>query len=432
MPIVDLQQRYRELGRIRLGRKSEKGYPQKLETFRLTSPERKYLDKAATIFGGTVKPWRSPAGDQWELITDVNEIPVIVPAQDLAGRQYYELWGSPGQGRSVTCLRRCDGQWEQITGEKCRCNPENRECKPTTHLQVIIKTLPDIGVWRATSHGFNVAAELPASVHTLGTLMRFGAQVDALLVTAQRSATDSEGQKRNFRVLELRIPHTTDELMAALPPETDRGQFIAALTAGPQVEVEVGRPELPPTPAAASLPAQVDPVSVPDTIEDDSSPPDVLEVDSASAFDDAVEVLAEEWKVPPVDDEDGPDEAGVPETTERRASSLTVREQVELDLAKLKGTDRWDKLIELVNDPPSEKAVMDDWRYFIRMVFGLMEKLGLWKPGREADSLHLVLEQTYGVAHLGDMRKNLLVELGQSTARNAKEKVDGLNYGSED
>ena len=40
MPIIDLQRRLQEAGRIRLGDKSPKGAPRKLETFRLTSSDK--------------------------------------------------------------------------------------------------------------------------------------------------------------------------------------------------------------------------------------------------------------------------------------------------------------------------------------------------------------------------------------------------------
>ena len=48
MPILDLQLRQRELGRIRIGRKAAgKGNPQKLDKFRFTSASRESIEHIA-------------------------------------------------------------------------------------------------------------------------------------------------------------------------------------------------------------------------------------------------------------------------------------------------------------------------------------------------------------------------------------------------
>ncbi len=61
MPIIELQRRLAEAGRIRIGHQVEAGNgkrrPEKLETFRLTAPDRHRIDQAAAIYGGTPQPW---------------------------------------------------------------------------------------------------------------------------------------------------------------------------------------------------------------------------------------------------------------------------------------------------------------------------------------------------------------------------------------
>ena len=80
MPILALQKRARELGRIRIGQKGAKGQPQKLDRFRLTSPSKHVIEKVAELYGGTVQEW-TPAGgaQQWEVITDARRLPIMVP-----------------------------------------------------------------------------------------------------------------------------------------------------------------------------------------------------------------------------------------------------------------------------------------------------------------------------------------------------------------
>ncbi len=122
MPLVDVQRRRKELGRIRLGEKGPKGQPVKLDTFRLTSPAEFYLDEAAKRYGGTVQPWDdAPTGKQYQLVTETDRLDVIVPPQRITDRQHYELWSAGG------LLRRCDGGL-QTDGTGCVCNPEDREC----------------------------------------------------------------------------------------------------------------------------------------------------------------------------------------------------------------------------------------------------------------------------------------------------------------
>jgi len=79
MPIINIQRKLTEVGRIRLGAKSDKGAPQKLDKFRLTSKSKEALDAAAEVYGGVVKPWAGPDGDSFELLTTTNVLDVVVP-----------------------------------------------------------------------------------------------------------------------------------------------------------------------------------------------------------------------------------------------------------------------------------------------------------------------------------------------------------------
>lgn len=415
MPIhpIAIQLKYREMGRIRLGQKvpygKDKTRPDKLETFRLTSPDRNLLDLAAGLFGGEVNPWESPRGQEYELITTTNEIPVVVPQQDFANAQSFELWGVPEGDKGVRRLRRCDGVNESLGDTKCLCDPGDRECKPVTHLLVKIPSLPDpLGVWRVTTRSFNAAAELPATVHTLATLMAFNVTVDAVLATTARSSISPDGKRRHYRVVEIRIPHTADEMIAALPQGVNQAEFVAALTAGPQVQAPAGRPVLPPTPVAAALPASPAPLSTPDDDSVDSGPAS----SEPASIADIVEIVATATVMP--EEEPEPDK------------TLSVRERVHLEVATLRTREqkqgRLMELLAAVPDPDDRANTKPIWERYIRTLFRLMEQLGYWKR----DPLHAVLrQQPYGVEHLSALNKGDLVKLGRSAAASAHQTIDG-------
>jgi hypothetical protein len=149
-----LQRRHWQDGRIRLGvkkiSKNGKEYPSKIDTFRFTSPSEEMIQGVAELYGGQVKPWRSPQGPQFEVITDAKRIPVIVPPNGLT--QNMELWDGK------LCVRRCTGVAMQppFVGP-CLCGADveikKRPCKPHTRLGVFLKKIPSLGLWRLDSKG---------------------------------------------------------------------------------------------------------------------------------------------------------------------------------------------------------------------------------------------------------------------------------------
>src|ERR1041384_2864331 len=79
-PILNVQRRLMELGRIRLGDKGPKGEPRKLSTFRLTSASRGLLDAAAAVYGGDVKEWKgAPSEGYYELLTKTDTLEILLP-----------------------------------------------------------------------------------------------------------------------------------------------------------------------------------------------------------------------------------------------------------------------------------------------------------------------------------------------------------------
>lgn len=231
MPILDLQRRIAEVGRIRIGAK-QGNRPSKLETFRLTSPNRKRVESAAKIYGGAVQEWTAPAGKQWEVITDADALNVIVPPSDMAFSQWYETWSAGG------CQRRCDGQAESISEGPCLCDPEDRECDIHTRLSVMLADLPGLGVWRIDTSGFYAAVELQGAVSVVQMAAGRGQMLPAQLRLEQRMV------KRGGKTLRFAVP--------VLDVEVSPAQLVRA----PQpVMVEQGTGRVIEPPDTRSLPS---------------------------------------------------------------------------------------------------------------------------------------------------------------------------------
>lgn len=200
MPILELQRRLREIGRIRIGEQVPTGNngktrPVKLETFRFTSRDRKVIDSAAEQFGGTVESWTSPDGDQWQVKTTTAEISCVVPPGDMAFSQWYELWAAGG------CKRRCDGLTEHITEAPCMCDPEARDCKIHSRISLLLTDLPGLGLWRLDTSGYYAAVELGGVVDLAAGFTERGQMLPARLRLEQRSAKriDADGKSQTLR-----------------------------------------------------------------------------------------------------------------------------------------------------------------------------------------------------------------------------------------
>lgn len=186
MPIISLQKRLRQSGRIRIGAKvaTKNGgtRPDKLETFRITSPDQNVVQAIAEIYGGDVQPWEdAPIGDQWEVYTKSTSLDVLVPPADISYSSFMELWSGAG------CQRRCDGETELLTDSPCMCDKDNLSCKPTTRLNVILSAIEGVGVFRLESHGWNAASELAGTIDVLRAIHP-NTMVPGRLVLEQRQS----------------------------------------------------------------------------------------------------------------------------------------------------------------------------------------------------------------------------------------------------
>lgn len=228
MPIVTIQRRARELGRIRIGqqvptgRTNAKGEPtfrpEKLDRFRITSASLPLMERVAELYGGEVREWLNNGAKQFEVIITETRLPILVPPQPVS--QYFELWSGGG------CRRRCDGQTELLKDKPCICDPDpaERECKPTTRLNVLLRDVEGIGVWRLESHGYYSATELPEVAEFLA---RAGSYAPAWLSLEQRTVV-REGKTRRWMVPTIDVDVTPAALMAgevSVPAQITTGRL---------------------------------------------------------------------------------------------------------------------------------------------------------------------------------------------------------------
>ncbi len=207
----------RQLGEIRIGRVVDTGRisqrtgkpimrPEKLNRFRLTSASKPLLEEVSALYGGQVQPWTPANGGpaEWEVFTEVDRLPVLVPPREPVTQWYEQYKGSK-------CVRRCDGVTEQKSDKPCLCDPDKRDCQITTRLNVMLRDVPGLGVWLLTSHGFYAAVELPEVAQFLATTRGY---VDAWLAMEEKQVVRDDGQTARFMVPKLDVAVTPAQLLA--------------------------------------------------------------------------------------------------------------------------------------------------------------------------------------------------------------------------
>ncbi|WP_328436983.1 hypothetical protein OHA71_06680 [Streptomyces sp. NBC_00444] len=232
MPILDLQMRMRQLGEIRLGHvvptSNGKTRPAKLNKFRFTSPSREILTSVAELYGGEVKPWTPANGGpaEFEVYSTVNRLPVLIPPRD-AVSQWYELYAGS------KCQRRCDGVTEHKSDRPCICDPDDRECKITTRVNVMLRDVPALGQWLLITKGYHAAVTLPPAAELLA---QAGGYVSGWLGVEEKTAIVNDKTAR-FMVPTLDVEITPGALMAGEvtggKPEVAKGPERAAIEAAP-------------------------------------------------------------------------------------------------------------------------------------------------------------------------------------------------------
>lgn len=343
MPVLDIQRRGQQLGRIRLGEqavaRNGKSYPKALAAFRFTTPSLHTAQAVADLFGGQVRQWER---GQYEIYTSQNVLSVTIPPRDQVISQWYEMWSKGG------CQRRCDSQTEHLSGTPCMCphaedptdldaveaaaklraeraklNPP-KACKLVTRLSVMIPDLPDLGVWRVDTASFWAAGELGDKAEVMQAARDCGYYLPALLRIEQRERI-AGGKTTRYPVLVLQILKTLREIVtgaiaqggiaAQLPPAMGNAKAISASAASAPVvsqpqgnmSAKVSAQDLADQVAAADTRAQVEQLAAVAT--DEELLVDLVCTDpDQGVYEVLKEFLSDRWKSLPRPDE--PNEQG--------------------------------------------------------------------------------------------------------------------------
>lgn len=221
MPIHDVDTAWREIGRIRTGQKAAgDGRPERLETFRLTSASPDAIQAAALIYGGAPRPWRSPAGAAWEVVTETAELDVAIPPGPVFS-QWWERWTAAGRERQ------CDGTFDRQGNLPCRCPVDvderlaeaahQRACRPITRLALILPRLPDLGVWRLEVHGIIGARELGATMRAVDVATAQGHYVPGRLRLEQRRSRRPGQKPHDYGIPVLELELVAGDLLPGAP-----------------------------------------------------------------------------------------------------------------------------------------------------------------------------------------------------------------------
>jgi hypothetical protein len=356
MPIVDIQRRFRELGRLRMGAKQsytdakgkQRERPIKLARWRLTTPWRHLLEAAVDLgAGGEVREW-SPDGDrkEFELVTDTPALDILIPPGEVLD-QWYELWSGGG------LIRRCDGarmvkDAGKTADKPCRCpaDPEERQrcaslrqptgCKPTSRLLVMLPGLPDLGVWRLESHGYYAASELAGAATLIELAARRGIIIPAELRIESRKIKRQGETVKKFAVPVISLPRAALGTTLAAIGFGDANSDLA-LQAGATRALGAGADlSTPPPPAALTGPVearpsqthggtpdlgdQAEPFDPPPPVEEatvPAPPADVIDVEEvgtedpeATAIPDAPLPVPDAFEPPEYDDAEAAEQEG--------------------------------------------------------------------------------------------------------------------------
>lgn len=264
--IITLQRTVRELGRLRAGlmqaTKSGRQAPTASRNWILTSPNREYLDVAATLWGGRVEPWQPQGAGaaQFRVVTSAPTIDAILPPGDPLS-QSYEIWTRGG------CQRRCNGEREILgnkgAGQPCACRTEYGDdfhkipaidpntkqplrCQMMTRLSVFLPELPDIGIWRVESKGFWAATHITSYVDLIKGQVGPSAMVPVRLGIEPRTRV-RDGKTSQFVeiVVSLRSAASFGQILAS--PEVisiGAAQVGAAIGSGERVAIAAAAAEV--------------------------------------------------------------------------------------------------------------------------------------------------------------------------------------------
>jgi hypothetical protein len=402
-PLI-IQKRLAHVGDIRTGTRTEKGYPTKLTTFRITTPHQDIAEEIADLYGGEPTPWE----DGYEVLTTTNTLPVRVHPQDFD--PFLEVWSKGG------LQKRCTGTTEYTTdyppkklGPCPGTTPDNRRecsfgCKPTTRISVILDDSTIVGSFTARTTSFNANREITQAMTIIAQQWRGGEMFPQAVLELRQETRVSKGQTTKFGVLTLRpiITNTIREMLGTPQALHPSGRPILPQDQPPIPDDTKIIPELvdaqPSGPSVAPLPPPTPPmeISVPGG--------------SGSNGGDATAQLPLTGDVPPP----LPDNSGG--GADIKSGSKTPPPTSDASLAAL------DELTEWLQNPPNDADTVKLLEVKLRTAYTLTTRSGLIPDDGDPTPLVNRAVTKYGkdhnqpdAFHVGDLRKADLRALTEKT-----------------
>jgi hypothetical protein len=196
--ILDLQTRFTEAGRIRLGERRG-NRPSKIDKLRFTSPSLELIQQIGTLYGGEVTSWESPRGPESQVYIERDEIDIIIPPSDEALTTSYELWSASGMQKY------CDGSVMKRPGSDdeypCECKSlAEQTCKIKARMIVWLPRIQTLGVWRLETGSWYAAGELTRMVDLLLDASEQLRKAVSAKLRLDKRVVKREGKTFNFNV----------------------------------------------------------------------------------------------------------------------------------------------------------------------------------------------------------------------------------------
>ncbi len=210
-PMLDVQKRSAEMFRLRFGdQRGNDNAPRKLtDSIRVTSYGRDIIEAFVDVYGGEPRKWQSPKGSQWEAYLPITEIPIwVLPGDSLS--QWWE------QYRGQVCEKRCNGEFDSLSGEACTCPADiqvrmntKKACRPMTRVNIACPTVSENWAGAFVSHGMTAAETLPQAVWFVEGALAQGVRVPATLRVVEHKG------RRHFIVPQIEPVRTSPAALVA-------------------------------------------------------------------------------------------------------------------------------------------------------------------------------------------------------------------------
>lgn len=226
-PIKDLTDRIRppRLGKIRIGEKTEKGYPISRDHF--VCP-----DEVKAVYGDEPK--------ELDIMFLSDDIEDVFPA-------YYKMYGQTaglkcrGDGITADRLNKATGEFEEIEcpGRECP-EYEAKQCRRIGALKFLLPKVNGLGIWEIDTSSYNSILNIYSIIGPNGlirALTKGRIRMIPFKLCVERREVQTNGKKQKVSVLELRCDQVNlDKIMTKVISEEKQPQIEQQVKLEPKAE----------------------------------------------------------------------------------------------------------------------------------------------------------------------------------------------------